>query len=158
MSLRTALLVLVALAAGCKPSLLPGTEIPETKDTRAVYDVLLAYRAALEKRDPNAVLALVAPSYFDNGGTPEPGDDLDRAGLEASLQKDLPRTEGQKVDFTIRKIEVSGDDAVAEIFYDSFYRVKTGTKGETLVARRDSDVSRVRLKRVEGQWKFVSGL
>ena len=155
MSLRTALLVLVALAAGCKPSLLPGTEIPETKDTRAVYDVLLAYRAALEKRDPNAVLALVAPSYFDNAGTPEPADDLDRAGLEASLAKDLPRTEGQKIDFTIRKIDIRGDEAVVEIFYDSFYRVKTDS---TLVPRRDSDVSRVRLKRVEGQWKFVSGL
>jgi hypothetical protein len=155
MNLRAALLVILALAAGCKTSLLPGTEIPETRDTRAVYDVLLAYRAALEKRDPNAVLALVSPRYFDNGGTPEPGDDLDRAGLEASLLKDLPRTEGQKIDFTIRRIEVNGDDAVAEIFYDSFYRVKAGT---TLVARRDSDVSRLHLRRLDGQWKFVSGL
>ena len=155
MSLRTALLALLALAAGCKPGLLPGTEIPETRDTRAVYDVMQAYRAALEKRDPKAVLALVAPNYFDNGGTPEPGDDLDRAGLEASLERDLPRTEGQRVEFTIRKIEITGDDATVEIFYDSFYRVKTPT---TVVARRDSDVSRLRLKRIGGVWKFVSGL
>ena len=114
MNVRTALLAVVALAAGCKPSLLPGTEIPSTSDTRAVYDVLQAYRTALEKRDPKAVLALVAPTYYDTAGTPEPGDDLDRAGLEASLAKDLPRTEGEKVDFTIRRIEVSGDEAVAD--------------------------------------------
>ena len=155
MNVRTALLAVVALAAGCKPSLLPGTEIPSTSDTRAVYDVLQAYRTALEKRDPKAVLALVAPTYYDTAGTPEPGDDLDRAGLEASLAKDLPRTEGEKVDFTIRRIEVSGDEAVAEIFYDSYYRVKTPN---TMVPRRDSDVSRLRLKRIDGAWKFVSGL
>ena len=155
MNVRTALLAVVALAAGCKPSLLPGTEIPSTSDTRAVYDVLQAYRTALEKRDPKAVLALVAPNYFDNAGTPEPADDLDRAGLEASLAKDLPRTEGEKVDFTIRRIEVSGDEAVAEIFYDSYYRVKTPN---TMVPRRDSDVSRLHLRRIDGAWKFVSGL
>ena len=155
MNVRTALLAVVALAAGCKPSLLPGTEIPSTSDTRAVYDVLQAYRSALEKRDPKAVLALVAPTYYDTAGTPEPGDDLDRAGLEASLAKDLPRTEGEKVDFTIRRIEVSGDEAVAEIFYDSYYRVKTPN---TMVPRRDSDVSRLRLRRLDGAWKFVSGL
>jgi hypothetical protein len=155
MSLRTVLLALLALAAGCKPSLLPGTEIPDTKDTRAVYEVLAAYRSALEKRDPQAVLALVAPNYFDNAGTPEPADDLDRAGLEASLAKDLPRTEGQRIEFTIRKIQISGDDALAEIFYDSYYRVKAGS---AIVPRRDSDVSRLHLKRIDGVWKFVSGL
>jgi len=153
--LRTALLALLVLAAGCKPSLLPGTEIPSTPETRAVFDVLQAYRGALEKRDPKAVLALVAPSYYDTAGTPEPGDDLDRAGLEASLEKDLPRTEGEKLDFTIRRIEVNGDDAMVEIFYDSYYRVKTPG---TVVPRRDSDVSRLRLKKLGGAWKFVSGL
>jgi hypothetical protein len=155
MNVRTALLAVLALAAGCKPSLLPGTEIPSTTDTRAVYDVLQAYRSALEKRDPKAVLALVAPTYYDTAGTPEPGDDLDRAGLETSLEKDLPRTEGQKIDFTIRRIDVKGDDALAEIFYDSYYRVKTPT---TMVPRRDSDVTRLHLRRIDGAWKFVSGL
>ena len=155
MNLRTALLAALALAAGCKPSLLPGTEIPATADTRAVYDVLLAYRSALEKRDPKAVLALVAPSYYDTAGTPEPADDLDRAGLEAALEKDLPRTEGDRVQFTIRNIVVDGDDAQAEIFYDSYYRVKTPN---AIVPRRDSDVTRLRLRRIDGAWKFVSGL
>ncbi len=155
MNLRTALLALLVAASGCKPNLLPGTEVPSTSETRPVYDVLLAYRSALERRDPKAVLALVAPTYYDTAGTPEPGDDLDRAGLEASLEKDLPRTEGEKIDFTIRRIDVNGDDAMAEIFYDSFYRVKTAS---ALVPRRDSDVSRLRLKRIDGAWKFVSGL
>ena len=156
MNARTPLLALAALAlAACSPPRIPGTEIRSTPDTRAVYDVVQNYRVALEKRDTKAILALVAPNYYDTNGTPDPSDDLDRAGLEASLEKDLPRTEGLKVDFTIRRIEVDGDDAQVEIFFESFYRVKTNT---VVVPRRDADVHRMKLHRLQGDWKFVSGL
>ncbi len=156
MTVRTALLVaFAALAAACAPRLIPGTEIKSTPDTRAVYDVVMKYREALEKRDVPAILALVSPAYYDTAGTPDPSDDLDRARLEQSLTAELAKTDSMKVNFTLRKIEVNGDDAVAEIFYDTFYRVKTPT---TTVPRRDSDVQRLNLKRIDGQWKFVSGL
>ena len=73
-------LALATLAAvGCSPRRIPGTDIESTADTRAVYDVVQAYRQAMEKRDAAAVLALVAPNYYDTAGTPEPADDLDRA-------------------------------------------------------------------------------
>ncbi len=156
MKIRTALLALAALAAvGCSPHLIPGTNIESTKDTRAVYDVVLAFRQAMEKRDVPAVLALVSPTYFDTAGTPDPADDLDRAGLEASLAKEFARTDGVKLDVTIRRIEVVGDEAQAEIFYDSYYRVQT--PGRT-VPRRDSDVHRIRLQKIGDVWKIVSGL
>jgi hypothetical protein len=156
MNVRTALLALaVTLAAGCAPKHLPGTEIPATNDTRAIYDTLERYRQALEKRDVDGILALVAPSYYDTAGTPDPSDDLDRPRLEAALRDQLPKAESLKVDFTIRRIDVAGDDAQAEIFFDSFYRVKTPT---TQVPRRDSDVQRLKLKRLDNKWLFVSGL
>jgi hypothetical protein len=156
MNVRTALLALAAtLAVGCAPRRIPGTEIPNTPDTRAIYETLERYRQALEKRDVAGILALVAPGYFDTAGTPDPADDLDRARLEASLKEELPKAESLKVDFTLRRIDVAGDDAQAEIFFDSFYRVKTPT---TSVPRRDSDVQRIKLKRFDHQWLFVSGL
>jgi len=156
MNVRTALLALAAaLAAGCAPKHLPGTEIPDTNDTRAIYGTLEQYRQALEKRDVDAILALVAPSYYDTAGTPDPSDDLDRPRLEAALRDQLPKAESLKVDFTIRRIDVAGDEAQAEIFFDSFYRVKTPT---TQVPRRDSDVQRLKLKRIDNKWLFVSGL
>lgn len=156
MTVRTALLAVAAvLAAACSPKHIPGTEVPSTPDTRAVYDVVLKYREALEKRDVPGVMALVAPSYYDTAGTPDPSDDLDRARLEAALNQDLPRADSVRLEFTVRRIDVKGDDAQAEIFYDEYYRVKTGT---ATVPRRDSDVQRLRLKRIDGQWKFVSGL
>jgi hypothetical protein len=156
MNVRTALLALAAtLAAGCAPHHLPGTEIPSTPDTRAIYETLERYRQALEKRDVDGILALVAPSYYDTAGTPDPTDDLDRPRLEAALRDQLPKAESLKVDFTIRRIDVAGDDAQAEIFFDSFYRVKTPT---TTVPRRDSDVQRLKLRRIDNRWLFLSGL
>ena len=156
MNVRIALLALAAaLAAACSPKNIPGTEIESTQETRAVYEVVKEYRAALEKRDVPGILALVAPSYYDTAGTPDPADDLDRARLEASLNQDLPRADSVKLEFTVRHIDVKGDEAQAEIFFDEYYRVKTNT---VAVPRRDSDVQRLRLKKIDGQWKFVSGL
>lgn len=156
MTPRAALVALLALAAlACTPRRIPGTEVRDTADNRAIYEVVKSYREALEKKDANAILALVAPDYFDNAGTPDPSDDLDRAKLEQTLPQDLQRTEGLKVDFTVRAIEVKGDKAQIELFYDEYYRVKT-PGGE--VPRRDSDVHRMTLERIAGAWKIASGL
>jgi hypothetical protein len=155
MTTRLALLALVLVAAACGPRLLPGTSIKETSDTRGVYDALLAYRTAMEKRDASAVLALVAADYFDNAGTIDPADDVNRAVLEQRLPADLDKLESLKLDLTVRKIEVQSDHAEVEVFYEGFYRVKTPSG---LVARRDADVHRMKLSKVDGQWKFTSGL
>jgi hypothetical protein len=143
-------------ALGCSPTRIPGTAIVSTPDTRAVYEVVLAYRQAMEKRDVAGVLALVAPNYFDTAGTPDPSDDLDRPRLEVALKESLARTDEVRLDFTVRKIDVSGDQALAELFYESYYRVKTPTG--TAIPRRDSDLQRMVFQRQNGAWKIVSGL
>ncbi len=156
MNVRTALLAAVAVfAAACGPRLIPGTDIQSNADTRAIYDVVMKYRDALEKRDVPAILALVAPAYYDTAGTPDPADDLDRARLEASLTQELGKTDSVKAEFTVRRIEVNGDEADAEIFYDTFYRVKTAS---TTVPHRDSDLQRLKLRKIDKRWMFVSGL
>ena len=156
MNVRTALVAAaVALSTACAARLIPGTEIRDTSENRAVYDVVMKYREALEKRDVPGILALVSPVYYDTAGTPDPADDLDRPRLEASLNQDLAKADSVKVEFTVRRIVVTGDEAQVEIFYDTYYRVKTPT---TVVPRRDSDVERLRLKKVDGKWLFISGL
>jgi ketosteroid isomerase-like protein len=156
MTIRPVLLALALLvAAGCSPRRIPGTEIEATRDTEAIYEVVRAYQQAMEKRDADAVLALVAPTYFDGAGTPDPGDDLDRGRLETTVREDLARAEGIRMEFTVRKIEVKGDEAFAEVFYDSYYRVQTPAGA---IPRRDSDVHRLQLRRLQGAWKIASGL
>jgi type II secretory pathway pseudopilin PulG len=154
-SVRLQLAVVAVAAVACSPRLLPGTDIREDRDTRAVYDVLRTYQDALQRRDAQAVLGLVAPDYFDAGGTPDPEDDVDRSLLAQRLPADLQNVDTVKLDLTIRKIEVQKDRAVAEVFYDGWYRVKT-PRG--VVPRRDSDIHQMRLRKVEGQWLVSGGL
>lgn len=151
-----ALAVLLALAAACGPRLLPGTEVRETGDTRAIYDLIAQWVKAMNERNAPGVLALVSGDYFDDGGTPDPGDDLDREGLEKAVTADLARVEGSKLGVTIRRIDVEGDAATAELFYDSYYRVKT--PAGAAVPRRDSDVYQLRLKKAGDAWKISGGL
>ncbi len=147
-------LPLLVLTLACAPKFLQGTEIRDTPDTRAVASALEAYRQAMEKRDPQAVMALVAPDYFDNSGTPDPADDVDRAGLEKRLQ-DLSDITALRLQLTVRDIQVKGDQAQTEVFFDQYYRVNTPNGP---VARHDADVHRMTLQKIGGAWKFTSGL
>lgn len=154
MTNRLAILLLLG-AAACSPKRIPGTEIEDTRENRAVYAVIEDYVTAMNKRDAAGVLTQVAPDYFDNAGTPEPVDDLDRERLEQAIVADLARVEAAKLSVTFRKIEVQDDTAFAEIFYDNYYRVQTPAGA---MPRRDTDVHRIRLKKVGGLWKIVGGL
>jgi len=148
-------LLLALAASACSHARLPGTDIRETKDTKAIYDVVDAYVRAMNARDAAGVLAQVAPDYYDDAGTSEPGDDLDRQALEKALAESFARVETPRLALTLRKIEAQDDTGFAEVFYDSFYRVQTPGGP---VPRRDTDVHRIRLKRVEGAWKISAGL
>jgi ketosteroid isomerase-like protein len=156
--MKTSLLALplaALLGAACSPARIPGTDIADTRENRAVYDVIDEYVRAMNKRDADAVLALVAPDYFDDAGTPEARDDLDRAGLEKAIRQDLGRVESEKLAVSLRRIEVQDGAGFAEIFYDNYYRVQTPVGP---VPRRDTDVHRIRLKKVDGKWKIAAGL
>lgn len=156
MNRRLALAITLLAAAACAPKRIPGTDIQDTSENRAVYKVVEDVVNAINKRDAGTVLANVSPDYFDDAGTPEPTDDLDRERLEKSMAADFGKVEGSKLAVTIRKIEVTeGATAFVEVFYDSYYRVQTPAGP---VPRRDSDVHRMRLKKIEGAWKVAAGL
>lgn len=155
MKRRLTLPLALLVAAACSPRLIPGTTIRDTKDNRAVYEVVDAYVRAMNKRDPAAVLALVAPDYFDDAGTPEPEDDIDHERLVKVLPEDMKRLETERLAVTVRDIEVQDGAAFAEIFFDNYYRVETPAGA---IPRRDTDVQRIRMKKIGGQWKIVAGL
>lgn len=154
---RPAALTLLALAIlACSPRLIPGTEIRETSDTRAIFDAVHAYATAMQQEDVKGVLALVAPDYFDMAGTPDPVDDIDSARLGEAIRTDFEQVEGLHLELTIRDIQVEGDRGFAEVFYDAFYRVQTP---QGAIPRRDSDLHRIAFRKIQdGQWRIVSGL
>ncbi len=144
-----------AFSLACGAHRIPGTNIQDTPDTRAVVDAIENYRQAAERRDAAAVLALVSPKYFDDAGTPDPADDVDYEQLRKRLTADYQKITAMRLDMGIRSIDVEGDQAAAYVFYDEHFRIQT-KNGE--VAKQASDSHRMRLVREGGQWKFVNGL
>ena len=148
-------LAALALSTGCGAPRIPGTDIQDTADTRAVVAVIDAYRAAAERRDAPAIIALVSTKYFDDAGTPDPADDVDYEQLKRRIAADFTKIAAVRLDIGVKKIDVDGDRADAYVFYDEHYRITTKT-GE--VGKAASDVHRMRFVREHGVWRFVSGL
>lgn len=154
--LRLALSLALVLALGaCGAKRIPGTEVRDTADNRAIYQLIDAYRQAAERRDAEAVLALVSPTYFDDAGTPDPADDVDYGQLQKLLPRHYKQLSAVRLGIGIREIDVKGDRAVANVFYDGYYRVATPA-GDT--AKSASDVAQMRFVREDGRWRIASGL
>ena len=153
--IATAALLCALVSAGCSPKRIPGTEISDTSDTRAVVALIEAYRQAAERRDARAVMTLVSQHYFDEGGTPDPGDDVDYKALGKRLSEDYARVAALRLSIGVKKIDVQDDHASAYVFYDERYRVSTKA-GE--VAKSASDEHRMSFVREGGAWRFLAGL
>jgi len=149
------LLALAALAAAACARNIPDTDIRDTADNRAIIEVVDQYRKAFERRDPAAVLALVSRSYSDDFRSSDPADAVDFEQLQKALPDAFRRLAGARLEIGVRKIEVKGDAASVDLFFDTRYRIAT-PRGE--VAKRDSDVNRMTLKREAAGWRIASGL
>ena len=150
-----ALFLATASLLACSHATLPGTEIPDNPQNRAVLDVFAKYRDALEALDATSLLALAAAAYSDTGDTTHGIGPLDYAGLQQKLQTDFARVSGIKLEATIKDIEVRGDDARLDYFQVLRYAVKTPT-GESW--KSESDDARMKFVKVKGEWKIASGL
>jgi hypothetical protein len=145
----------VLLLAACAAHRIPGTEITDNEDNRAVYTVVQTYSEALARKDAAGLLALASTEYFDNAGTADPADDMDYARLEQTLPADLGKLESLRVEVQVRKIIVEKEAAVVELWSDGWYRIQTP---QGVVPRRDQDLHRMRLARRDGVWKIVAGM
>ena len=106
--MRRALLPLILLAAalGCGPRRIPGTELEDTGDTRAIIETIARYNSSLEARDANGILALVDPAFRDNAGTLTPDDDIDIERLRTVLPQRLAKLQDVAVRIEIKTIDV----------------------------------------------------
>ncbi|HXX31552.1 MAG TPA: nuclear transport factor 2 family protein [Myxococcaceae bacterium] len=148
---RLPVLWLLAALAGCATTKIPGTEIEETSDSRAIIDVMTKYNAALDAQDAAGILALVDTSFYDDAGTLTPEDDLDYAGLKNKLPQMLQKLQDVRARITVKTMRIDGDRAAVVYTYAVTYRI--GQKTQT-----DTDIKQMELKRVNGVWKIVKGL
>lgn len=145
-----------AVLMSCGHSQIAGTSLDDTPDNKAIIKVLASYKDAFERKDPAGILALVSPRFFETNGTADPSDDYDYAGLEKTLNDEFKIVTPPSLDLDLRHIEVHGDEAAANIFFNSRYQMADA--GPTGGFKAASDVAQVRLRREDGKWKIISGI
>jgi hypothetical protein len=142
-------------AAACSHATLPGTNIADNSQNRAVLDVFGRYKQALEARDPAGIYALASPGYTDPGDPARGVGPTEYARLQEKLKADLSKVTGLRLEATVKDLEVKGEQARLDYFQVLRYAVATPS-GEKW--KSESDDARMRFVRVNGEWKIASGL
>ncbi|NBD08574.1 MULTISPECIES: nuclear transport factor 2 family protein [Corallococcus] len=156
MNKRFLALCAVFLLAACAPKRIPGTELEDTDDTRAILAVMERYRTALEARDVKAIQALVSPKFREDGGTEDTSDDLTAENLGPHLQALFQKLQSPKVDFNIRKVEVHEKENVARAIY--YWNASWRMPGLTPRPQQDSELEQMVFQKIDGEWKILSGI
>jgi hypothetical protein len=150
--MRAALLAVALALTACGPHKIPGTEIDDTSDTRAILDVVSKYREAFEARNAAAILALADQSFRNDGGDP-----LDYKGLSTTLPARFSQLDDVRLDLSVRKVEIDKLTQDARVTYTwtaSWTMPKLTSKRES-----QSEIKQMALKRSgEKDWKIVSGI
>lgn len=151
-----ALLLILTAPMACAPRYIRGTEIRDTEENRQILDVLIAYRGALEHRNPDAVMKLVSPSFFDDGGTPEPSDDFDFKGLRIKLTDWVEKTLSVRANLQIKRIDIKEGIASVRYYYDVSYQIRVPDGTPTW--KRDTDTKEMKLRMENGRWMITRGI
>ena len=154
MNVRPLLVCALLVFAACTPRNIPGTQIPDTEDARAILNVMERFRAALEAKDAKALQGLVSKSFRDNSGTEDPEDDLTYDNLPQALPALFGRIEAPKVDMDIRQVEVKKNGVATVIYY---WNATWRAPALLDKPQRDSELEQMVLQKEGGKWLIVSG-
>ena len=153
--MRIAPLLALATLAACSHNTIPGTNVRDDPQNRAVLQVLANYKEAMEARDANALISLASPGYFDKGDPARPGDAHDLEGLRKSVPRDFKGVRALKLDIDIRNLKIEGNRAQVDFFGVMRYAVAV-PNGEKWFT--ESDDQRMKFVKVYGDWKISSGM
>jgi hypothetical protein len=148
------------LGSGCTPKKIPGTDINDTDDTRAILDVIEAYRHAYEKKDSATIVALLDESFRDDGGSANTEDDLEYRNAGKILASLFARVEDVRLDVSVRKIEFDQDNMKARAVYtwQSNFRLPSLTSRP----QSEGEIKQMTFKRPDRKkksaWRITSGI
>jgi len=179
-------LVLVVFVASCASARIPNTDLPDTSENREIVGVVERYRRAVEQRDVRTLLALAAPTYFEDSGTPQGDDDYGYEGLRRLLSVWAEEVREVRYEMRYRRVtfEREGQRVLVDYTYTGSFTLNRpvvetrsnvyGRERLSLAgldpARGPNDVeeheswfrrvadNRIELERVEGNWRIVAGM
>ena len=71
--------------SACAERCIPNTDVVDTDDNREIVGFCETYRRAVERKDATALLGMVSPDYYEDGGNADASDDMDYAQFKAFL-------------------------------------------------------------------------
>lgn len=156
--MRTSLVMMAAVAlSGCALHKIPGTDIDDTSDTRAILEVVGKYRNAVEARNTQAIIELADESFRDDGGSATPDDDLEYKTLFSALPARFQRWDDVRLDLSVRRIELNPEASAARVTYS--YTMSFRMPSLTQRTQSETDIKQMVLKRAgDKDWKIVSGI
>lgn len=137
-------LCVVALS-GCKPRVLPSTNVPVTRDNKKIVAFLEQYKNALEKRSVDGIMELVAKDFSDNMGSEDPSLHLDYLGLKEKLETTMPRIQDLRLGMFVQNIDKLEQGKYAVVFYFNKHILMEVPSGEKWASIKE--VSRMVIRR-----------
>ncbi|KFA92407.1 YybH family protein [Archangium violaceum] len=154
MNVRPLLVCALLVLAACGPRNIPGTQIADTNDSRAILKVMEQYRAALEARDAKALQGLISKSFRDNAGTDDPADDLTYENIPEALPALFSRIDPPRLTMDVRKMDVRSNGVATVIYY---WNATWRAPGLLDKPQRDAELEQMVLQKEDGQWRIVAG-
>ena len=155
-------LMISGSGCGSGPTI-PGTEIPDTEESRAILQVLERYRVAFLSRDAATVLAVTHPTYFDAAGTDDPSDDVSYDDLGGLLRERFAQLDAIRFTIDYLDVHVHGDRATVRVWLDASFRFKPimapdGTVRPQSPYARKQDHAEFTLLLEDEAWLMTSGI
>lgn len=144
-SLLLSLVASILLLSGCKPKLLPNTNVKVTTENKEIIHFLEQYKAAVEKRSVDAVMEFIAKDFKDNMGTDDPRHYLDYLSLKEKLEKTFPRIQDLRMGMFVQHIAKIDKDTYEVVFYYNKHILTEVPSGDKWIPVKE--VSRMVIRR-----------
>ena len=149
------LLIITVVIAGCTKRFIPNTDIEDTEVNREIIQFCERYRNAVEDLNLGLLMSLASPRYFDNSGTLQGDDDMDRAGLEENLKLQFSQLKAIRHEIHYRDIFEQDGIINVEYYYTTNFQYEIN--GEKKWSNKTAD-NRLEIERVDNGFLIVSGM
>ncbi|MFA6034366.1 MAG: DUF4440 domain-containing protein [Myxococcota bacterium] len=147
----------VSLCA-CEPKVIPGTQIKDSPDARAIGKLVMErYRNAMEARDTATILSMASPRFYETTGTPSPADDYNYDGLKKKIEDKFKKILALNLDLALQDIVVEKEKGTAFVRYHYFLRYLVKYPSEERWETQSED-AQMNFVLENGEWKVINGL
>lgn len=141
---------------GCATHYIPNTDVEDNDFNRELIEFCEKYRRAVEYRNVPVLLKMAHDNYYEDGGTVDTSDDIDKAGLAEYLEGRFKDTTGIRYEIRYRGVSPGRKQTFfVDFTYSASYKIPT-PDGEAWRRRVADD--RLEVVRDGESFKILSGM